>query len=114
VGLFLWFYMRISATAMLALVVGHLYIMHVINSTDAIDFAFVARRFATPLWRTYDMLVLLFALSHGLVGLRGILDDHIAHRGWRLAAETAMWIIGLIFLALGAVVLVTVVPGNAR
>jgi succinate dehydrogenase / fumarate reductase, membrane anchor subunit len=110
-SLALWFYMRVSAIAMLVLVLGHLYIMHVINSTDTIDFAFVAGRFSTPLWRIYDMLVLFLALSHGLVGLRGILADYIASRGWRLAAETAMWVVGFIFLVMGAIILVTFQAG---
>ncbi len=110
-SLALWFYMRVSAIAMLALVLGHLYIMHVINSTDTIDFAFVAARFRTPLWRIYDMLVLFLALSHGLVGLRGILADYITSRGWRLAAETAMWVLGFVFMVMGAIILVTFQTG---
>lgn len=111
-ALWFWFYLRVSAIAMLGLVFGHLYIMHVINSTDTIDFAFVAQRFGTPFWRVYDMLILVFALSHGLVGLRGILTDYIAHRGWRLAAETAMWVLGVVFFVMGALVLATFQPGR--
>jgi len=107
-SLFLWFYIRASALAMIGMVIGHLYIMHVINSTDTIDFQFVAQRFRGPFWRAYDLLILLFALSHGLIGLRGILDDYIHHRGWRVAAETALWIVGVVFVALGAFVLLTV------
>lgn len=110
VPLVLWFYMRISAIGMVGLVIGHLYLMHVLNSTDTIDFAFVAERFRGPLWRTYDLVILIFALSHGLVGLRGIFDDYIHHRGWRAAAEVAMWVVGVVFLALGALVLFTFQP----
>jgi succinate dehydrogenase / fumarate reductase membrane anchor subunit len=104
-ALLLWFYMRLSAIGMIALVIGHLYIMHVINSTDTLEFQFVAQRFRGAFWRTYDLVILLFALSHGLVGLRGVFDDYIHHRGWRVTAEIAMWIIGIIFMALGALVL---------
>lgn len=112
-SLFFWFYIRLSAIAMVGLVIGHLYIMHVINSTDTIDFKFVAERFRGPFWRVYDLLILLFALSHGLIGLRGILDDYVHHRGWRVAAEVALWSIGLAFMALGALVLFVVhVPGG--
>jgi succinate dehydrogenase / fumarate reductase membrane anchor subunit len=106
-ALLLWFYMRISAIGMIALVVGHLYIMHVVTTTNNIDFKFVAGRFRGPFWRTYDLVLLAFALSHGLVGLRGIFDDYIQHRGWRVAAEAALWIVGIIFVALGALVLFT-------
>lgn len=110
--LLLWFYLRVSGIAMLGLVLGHLYIMHVINTTDTIDFAFVAARFTTPFWRIYDMLILIFALSHGLVGLRGILADYIPNRGWRVAAETTMWTLGLVFFVMGALVLATFQPGQ--
>lgn len=112
--LYLWFYMRVSAVAMVGLVIGHLYIMHVINSTDTIDFQFVAERFRGPFWRAYDLLILLFALSHGLIGLRGILDDYVHHRGWRVAAEIALWIVGAAFAGLGALVLFALqVPSGA-
>lgn len=106
-SLFIWFYMRVSAVAMIGLVIGHLYIMHLINSTDTLEFQFVAERFRGPFWRTYDLLILVFALSHGLLGLRVIFDDYIHHRGWRTAAEAALWIVGAAFLALGALVLFT-------
>ncbi|MGH2404184.1 MAG: succinate dehydrogenase, hydrophobic membrane anchor protein [bacterium] len=107
VNLVLWFYMRVSAVAMIGLVIGHLYIMHLLNSTDTIDFQMVAARFRGPFWRTYDLLILIFALSHGLIGLRVIFDDYIHHRGWRAAAEAALWIVGIVFVALGALVLFT-------
>lgn len=112
VPLLLWLYLRISGIAMIGLVLGHLYIMHVINSTDTIDFAFVAQRFTTPFWRIYDMLILVFALSHGLVGLRAILMDYISRRGWRVAAEAAMWTLGFVFFVMGALVLATFQPGQ--
>lgn len=112
-SLFLWLYIRLSAVAMIGLVIGHLYIMHVVNSTDTIDFQFVAERFRGPFWRAYDLLLLLFALSHGLVGLRGIVDDYIKRRGWRRVAEAALWIVGVGFAALGAFVLFAFqVPGR--
>ena len=109
-----WIYIRISAVLMLGLVVGHLYIMHVLNSTDTIDFQFVAQRFATPFWRIYDGVILFFALSHGLVGVRGIFDDYIRSPRRRAFAETTLWIIGGAFFFLGALVLITFRPGMFR
>jgi succinate dehydrogenase / fumarate reductase membrane anchor subunit len=109
----LWLYMRISAVGMIGLVIGHLYIMHVVHSTETIDFELVARRFGGPFWRVYDLVILVFALSHGLVGLRGVLDDYLHHHGWRVAAEVALWIVGVVFLSLGAVVLFSFQPPAA-
>lgn len=105
--LLLWFYLRLSAIGMIGLVIGHLYVMHILNTTDTIDFTFVAARFSGPFWRVYDLVLLFFALSHGLVGLRGVLDDYIHRRGWRVAAEIALWTVGVVFMALGALVLFT-------
>jgi succinate dehydrogenase / fumarate reductase membrane anchor subunit len=110
-ALYLWFYMRASAVLMIGLVLGHLYVMHIINSTDTIDFQFVAQRFATPFWRAYDLFILSFALSHGLIGLRGILDDYVHARPWRAFAEGALWSFGAVFFLLGALILVTLQPG---
>ncbi len=112
--LYLWFFMRVSAVAILGLVFGHLYIMHVLAGTDRIDFQFVARRFATPFWRGYDLLLLAFALSHGVIGLRGIFDDYIRSRPWRVGAEAALWIAGAVFFLLGALILMTFQPGAFR
>jgi succinate dehydrogenase hydrophobic anchor subunit len=42
-----------------------------------------------------------------LIGLRGVLDDYVHHRGWRVTAEIALWIVGIVFAALGALVLFT-------
>ncbi len=112
--LYLWFFMRVSGIMMLGLVLGHLYIMHIINSTDAIDFAFVAQRFTTPFWRAYDLFILFFALSHGLIGLRGVLDDYVRSRPRRAFAEGVLWTAGAIFFLLGALVLMTFQPAMFR
>ncbi len=82
--LFAWFFMRVSGILLLVLALGHLTIMHLINSVDAIDYAFVASRYAAPFWRTYDLLLLILALLHGLNGVRTIIDDYVRPREWRL------------------------------
>ena len=48
-------------------------IMHIIHNVDNIDFQFVAARYATPFWRTYDLLMLWFAMIHGVNRVRTIL-----------------------------------------
>ncbi|MDR5683416.1 MAG: succinate dehydrogenase, hydrophobic membrane anchor protein [Armatimonadota bacterium] len=106
-----WLYMRVSAVLLIGLVLGHLYIMHILNSTDTIDFDFVAQRFATPLWRVYDLLILVLALTHGLNGLRGIVSDYTRSPRWRLFWNATIGTLGLVFGTLGALVLFTFQPG---
>src|SRR3989304_5311277 len=109
-GMLAWALHRITGVAVLLF----LYIMHVLAGTDRIVFQFVARRFATPFWRGYDLLLLAFALSHGVIGLRGIFDDYIRSRPWRVGAEAALWIAGAVFFLLGALILMTFQPGAFR
>ena len=66
--LYAWIFMRVSGLALLFLALGHLLVMHIIHNVDHIDFQFVAARYATPFWRTYDLLMLWFAMIHGVNG----------------------------------------------
>jgi succinate dehydrogenase / fumarate reductase membrane anchor subunit len=95
-----WWFMRVSGIVLLFLALGHLTIMHLINTVDTIDYAFVAKRYATPFWRTYDGLMLVLALVHGFNGLRIILDDFLKG-GKRLLAHSILAILFLAFLLLG-------------
>lgn len=71
--------MRVSGVLVLFLALGHLYIMHVANSIDVIDDAFVRSRLASPWWKTYDILLLALAFSHGSIGVKNVLEDVIGH-----------------------------------
>jgi succinate dehydrogenase / fumarate reductase membrane anchor subunit len=112
--LFAWFFMRISGVVLILLVLGHLAIMHVINTVDEIDFEFVAARWASPFWRTYDLVMLWLALLHGLNGLRTVIDDYVHRKGWRVVALTAMAVIGFILLAMGTQIIFTFEASASR
>ncbi len=100
-----WLFMRVSGIVLIVLALGHLLIMHVINSVEIIDYDWVAQRWTTPLWRTYDLVLLWLALIHGLNGVRVAIDDYVLARRWRLAAQSALAVVALVFLALGSVVI---------
>jgi succinate dehydrogenase / fumarate reductase membrane anchor subunit len=103
---FAWFFMRISGLALLFLALGHLSIMHLINSIDDVDFAFVSARYVTPFWRTYDGLLLVLALLHGFNGLRVVFDDYL--KGFkRLIAMAFSGILCLALLLLGLYIVFT-------
>jgi succinate dehydrogenase / fumarate reductase, membrane anchor subunit len=100
-----WLFMRISGLVLVVLAIGHLIIMHLINSVEIIDYHWVAMRWITPFWRTYDLVLLWLAMVHGLNGTRIVIDDYVLARGWRMAAQSGLAVVGLIFLALGSVVI---------
>lgn len=105
--LFAWFFMRISGVVLLLLALGHLVIMHLINNVDNINYQFVADRWFTPFWRSYDWTMLFLALVHGLNGLRTILDDHLRPGGWRVFWMSLLYLTGFVFLVIGSVVIIT-------
>ena len=70
-------FMRLTGSGLLFLAVGHMLIQHVLNSSGNLTIQFVAGQWNSWGWRTYDMLLLIFAITHGFNGLRGILEDYI-------------------------------------
>ena len=108
--LYTWLFMRVSGLALLLLALGHLAIMHLIHSVEEINFAFVAARWANPLWRVYDWFLLFLALVHGFNGVRVIVDDYVRAPGLRLLSLVGVYGLTLFFLVAGSLVILTFQP----
>jgi len=105
-----WYYFRISGVLLLFLTLGHVYVMHIATPIEQVNYAFVAARYAKPFWRTYDLLLLLRAMSHGVNGARLIVHDYLRSRGLRVFAYSVLYSAALIFTVLGALVILTFQP----
>jgi succinate dehydrogenase / fumarate reductase, membrane anchor subunit len=106
-----WLFMRISGIGLLVLAVGHVLIMHVFDEgVDRVDFAFIQLRWASPFWKTWDWLMLVLALVHGVNGLRVIVLDYVRPPGLRLAINGFFTVLGAALMALGTIVVVTFDP----
>jgi succinate dehydrogenase / fumarate reductase membrane anchor subunit len=108
--LYAWLFMRASGVLLLFLAIGHLFIMHVINSIDNIDYQFVVERWSGTFWRAYDGLMLVLALVHGVNGLRTILEDYLRPGRWRTFWTGVLYALGLIFLLMGILTIVLFKP----
>ncbi len=108
-----WVFMRVSGILLLVLAVGHVLIMHVIGGgVDRVNFAFVALRWQSPFWRTWDWLMLSLALVHGVNGLRVITQDYVRRPGVR-GVINGMWlVIGTSLFALGSIVVFSFDPSR--
>jgi succinate dehydrogenase membrane anchor subunit len=103
-----WLFMRISGLLLLVLAVGHVLIMHVVDEgVDRVDFEFVADRWASPFWRTWDWLLLTLALIHGVNGLRVVTMDYARVPALRFAINMFFWVIGFVLFGLGSVIVFT-------
>ncbi|MCL6647646.1 MAG: succinate dehydrogenase hydrophobic membrane anchor subunit [Chloroflexi bacterium] len=106
-----WLFMRISGLLLVFLALGHVAIMHLMDGgAERIDFGFVATRWSSVFWRTWDWLMLMLALIHGVNGLRNITLDYVARPGLRFALTMATYVLALVLMVLGTVVVVTFDP----
>jgi succinate dehydrogenase / fumarate reductase membrane anchor subunit len=103
----IWYFLRISGVLLIALVGGHLFITHYLNVPSDTTFSFVAARWANPYWRTFDWLLLMLAMWHGVLGLRYSIQDYLRSPSSRVAAQGVMWALGIVFLALGTMTVFT-------
>lgn len=72
-----WIYMRASGVILLVLIFGHLFAnLMVGEGVKAIDFGFVAGKWASPFWQWWDVLMLWLALIHGANGMRTLVNDY--------------------------------------
>ncbi|HVX30090.1 MAG TPA: succinate dehydrogenase hydrophobic membrane anchor subunit [Nitrolancea sp.] len=110
--LYSWYFFRISGLLLIFLAVTHVVIMHVVNNVSQIDFNFVAHRWGSPFWRSFDWLLLILALLHGFNGARLSVDDYIRNRGWRMFAHSVIWSALIIFIVLGTIAIVTFDPAS--
>lgn len=104
-----WLFMRYSGIVLLALALGHWFIMHVFNSVHVIDYDFVAGRYARLFWRGYDLTMLWLAMLHGSNGLRTLADDYLK-RPWRRIVVRGIYAVAGVFLILGSWVIVAFRP----
>jgi succinate dehydrogenase / fumarate reductase, membrane anchor subunit len=110
-----WLFMRISGIVLLFLAVGHVLIMHVMEEgVERVDFNFVADRWASPFWRTWDWLMLSLSLLHGINGMRVIIQDYVRSPGARLAWNSVFVVVGFALFVLGTIIVFTFDPSAFR
>jgi succinate dehydrogenase / fumarate reductase membrane anchor subunit len=103
----IWYFIRLSGLLLVFLAGGHLFITHFLNVPSETTFSFVVARWSNPYWRTFDWLLLMLALWHGVLGLRYSIQDYLRSPGARTAGLGVMWALGAVFLALGTVTIFT-------
>ncbi len=107
-----WYFFRWSGIGLIFLVIIHLLIMHVTNDVSMTTYDFVAKRYANPFWRVYDLLLLTLGLLHGLNGLRVIVDDYVRSNGWRLVAQSVVALTAVTFWLMGTMTIITFQPNQ--
>ncbi len=109
--LYAWLFMRLSGLLLVFLVLGHLFIMLVLDGgVQKINFAFVAGRWSNPFWQTWDLLQLWLAQLHGANGLRTIINDYAERDGTRFWLKMLLYSSSILIIVLGTLVIFTFDP----
>ncbi|MBU6347032.1 MAG: succinate dehydrogenase hydrophobic membrane anchor subunit [Actinomycetales bacterium] len=109
--LYSWLFMRISGIVLVFLVLGHLFIMNILDGgVHRINFAFVAGRWASPFWQVWDLLQLWLAMLHGGNGLRTIINDYAENPRTRKVLQSLLLTAVVFIVLLGTLVIFTFDP----
>ena len=102
-----WFFMRISGLLLIFLSLSHFAITHIVNDVVETDAHFVEQRWDNPLWRMFDWALLALALTHGLNGLRWIIDDYVRSPGKRATVKALLYSVSGALFFYGTFTIVT-------
>lgn len=67
---------RVTGVLLAVLALGHFAATHIVNDVAQTGSAFIARRWANPLWVVWDAAMLATALLHGISGLTVMIRDY--------------------------------------
>jgi succinate dehydrogenase / fumarate reductase membrane anchor subunit len=109
--MYAWIFMRVSGLLLVVLVLGHLLIMNILDGgVKRVNFAFVAGRWASPFWQTWDLAQLWLAQLHGTNGLRTIINDYAERDSTRFWLKMLLYTSSVLVLLLGTLVIFTFDP----
>lgn len=101
-----WRWMRYSGLLLIPLAWGHVAIQDVLVGVHAIDLDYVALRWASFAWRTYDFLLLAFAFAHGMNGLRQVLQDFVKNESTMKKMSWVLLVVWAVISLIGAIAII--------
>jgi succinate dehydrogenase / fumarate reductase membrane anchor subunit len=109
--LYSWVFMRASGVLLVVLIFVHLFVNLVAGEgITAIDFGFVAGKWASPFWQVVDLVMLWLAMLHGTNGMRTIVNDYAERDTLRMWLKIALYTAFVVVTVLGTLVIFTFDP----
>ncbi len=106
-----WVFMRASGALLLVLIFTHLFVNLLMGGgVKAIDFGFVAGKWASPVWQVWDLIMLWLAMIHGTNGMRTIINDYATKPGTRITLKALVYLAFTVVVVLGTLVIFTFDP----
>jgi succinate dehydrogenase / fumarate reductase membrane anchor subunit len=106
-----WIFQRVSGVILIVLIFTHLFVnLMTGDGVSQIDFAFVAGKWASPLWQWWDFTMLVLAMVHGTNGMRMLVNDYARRPVLREILHWALRIAMVVIIVLGSLVIWTFDP----
>lgn len=109
----MWLFMRVSGLFIAVLALLHMILMHFLINVEHITFQTVVERWTGAqgaFWRMYDLLLLIFAFTHGMNGARMVLDDYVHSPGWHAFLKIGLLVLWFVLIGMGLFVIFTFAP----
>lgn len=108
-----WLLQRVSAVGLIVLLPIHIIVNHLFNIAEVesgalpglVVFSDVAERLETPTYWVIDLLLLSFALYHGLNGVRNVAMDYGVRGVGEKALTGALSLVGVVAFVFGVIAL---------
>jgi succinate dehydrogenase / fumarate reductase membrane anchor subunit len=107
-----WFFMRISGLLLIFLALYHLVWWNLVIGVEHLDSAVVIQRWQNPLWRFFNVLLVTFAMLHGLNGARYSIEDYVHNPGRQVAVKAVVYTVVLAALGIAVFSLLTFDPAT--
>lgn len=105
---FQWYWFRYSGLLLVGLAFFHLWLNHIHTDVGDLSYELVIERLEKwPILRVVDFMLLFLGLSHGLLGLKNMVDDRAKTQAQRFFWLNVLGFLFLLFLIAGTAVLWT-------
>ena len=101
-----WLWMRITGLLMVLVLFPHVIVKDVLVGVYRIDLEYVAQVWANPLMRVFDFALLFLTFTHGMMGLRQVLQDFIHTPSGRRVMTWVLFVIWAVISLMGAVAII--------
>ncbi len=113
-GSFNWFFQRVSGAFLLLALLAHFWVLHFFSPEHgSITYETVMQRLQHPIWRTVDLLFLLFGLYHGMNGIMMIIHDYLHRTVPRMILVGALWVAVLFLMVIGSMTILGLAGGHS-
>ena len=80
------------------------------NDPNLMKYYSLARVFANPLWKVFDITLISAGIYHGFYGIKTIIDDWVTKDGWRTISNWITYLVGFAIWVIGVVAVISFTP----